>query len=65
MLDPDRKKLSKSEGNSDDDPNNLLDDVRRRRGPLLGGQRPARQDIAFDQNQMKVGRRLAIKLLNA
>ena len=34
--DPDRKKLSKSKGNSDDDPNNLLVDVRLRRDPVLG-----------------------------
>ena len=63
--DPDRKKLSKSKGNSEDDPNNLLVDVRLRRDPVLGRQRAAGQDISLDKNQMKVGRRLAIKLLNA
>ena len=66
VVDPDRKKLSKSAGNTPDDPNDLLDRVRRRRGPLLGGQRPARAWTSRStRNQMKVGRRLAIKLLNA
>ena len=44
----------------------LLERVRRRRGALLGGQRPARAwTPRFDAGQMKVGRRLATKLLNA
>ena len=40
--DPDRKKLSKSKGNSEDDPNEPARHVRRRRDPVLGRQRPAR-----------------------
>ena len=65
VFDPDRKKLSKSAGNSPDDPNAVIaeygsDAVRY----WAAGGRPG-MDVAFDRNQFKVGRRLAIKLLNA
>jgi valyl-tRNA synthetase len=65
VFDPDRKKLSKSAGNSSDDPNAVIaefgsDAVRY----WAAGGRPG-MDVAFDRNQLKVGRRLAIKLLNA
>ena len=65
VFDPDRKKLSKSPGNSPDDPNAVIaeygsDAVRY----WAAGGRPG-MDVAFDRNQLKVGRRLAIKLLNA
>jgi valyl-tRNA synthetase len=65
VVDPDRKKLSKSVGNNPDDPNNLIaeygaDAVRY----WAAGGRPG-QDTALDRNVFKVGRRLAIKLLNA
>jgi valyl-tRNA synthetase len=65
IVDPDRKKLSKSAANAPDDPPQLIarygsDAVRywAARG------RPG-MDIVFDEGQMKIGRRLAIKLLNA
>jgi valyl-tRNA synthetase len=63
--DPDRKKLSKSAGNSPDDPFQLIeahgaDAVRY----WAAGARPGR-DIELDRNQFKIGRRLAIKVLNA
>ena len=63
--DPDRKKLSKSAGNSPDDPIAIIgeygsDAVRY----WAAGGRPG-MDLALDRNQFKVGRRLATKVLNA
>ncbi|HEX8804100.1 MAG TPA: valine--tRNA ligase, partial [Acidimicrobiales bacterium] len=65
IVDPDRKKLSKSAGNMPDDPATLIarhgaDAVRY----WAANGRPG-MDMTFDEGQMKIGRRLAIKLLNA
>jgi valyl-tRNA synthetase len=64
VFDPDRKKLSKSDANSPDEPMPLIEEygADALRYWACGG-RPG-QDVAFDRGQMKVGRRLAIKLLN-
>ena len=64
ILDPDRKKMSKSKGNAVT-PMDLLERVRLGRGPVLGGQRAPRRGRGLRPGQIKVGRRLAVKILNA
>jgi valyl-tRNA synthetase len=65
VTDPDRKKLSKSAQNSDDSPFGLIakhgaDAVRY----WASGAKPGR-DATIDPNEFKIGRRLAMKVLNA
>ncbi len=65
VTDPDRKKLSKSAGNAEDSPFGLIakhgsDAVRY----WASGAKPGR-DATIDPNEFKIGRRLAMKVLNA
>jgi valyl-tRNA synthetase len=64
ILDPDRKKMSKSKGNAE-----TPEDVVRAQGAdavrYWAASGRLGTDAAYDTGQMKVGRRLAIKVLNA
>jgi valyl-tRNA synthetase len=65
IVDPDRKKLSKSAGNMPDDPFVLIDKYGADAVRYWSAQGRPGMDMAFSEGPMKIGRRLAIKLLNA
>ena len=65
VVDPDRKKLSKSAGNTQKGPVEIIEEFGADGVRYWAAQARPGMDLAQDEGQMKIGRRLAIKLLNA
>lgn len=65
IVDPDRKKLSKSAENQQGDPTTLVARHGADAMRYWAAQGRPGNDMAFEEGQMKIGRRLATKLLNA
>jgi len=65
ILDPDRKKLAKSKGNATTTPLHLLEQHGTDAVRYWAANGRVGVDTIFDEGQMKVGRKLATKLLNA
>ncbi len=65
ILDPDRKKLAKSKGNATTTPLHLLEEHGTDAVRYWAANGRLGVDTIFDEGQMKVGRKLATKLLNA
>ena len=65
IVDPDRKKFSKSAANAADDPMDLIQQHGADAVRYWAAQGRPGMDMTFDEGQLKIGRRLAIKLLNA
>ena len=65
IVDPDRKKLSKSAANAPTDPDKLIERYGADGVRYWAARGRPGMDVIFDEKQLKIGRRLAIKLLNA
>lgn len=65
ILDPDRKKLSKSKGNATTTPLHLLEEFGTDAVRYWAANGRPGVDTIYDEGQMKIGRKLATKVLNA
>ena len=65
VVDPDRKKLGKSAGNAPDSPVNVVAQFGADAARYWASNGRPGMDLSFDPGQLKIGRRLAIKILNA